>query len=175
MLRPAEGADDQDDTTHLAYLAQRKVESEAQQLLDEREQSLLRQQLSALKTQETERGLMVTLGNVLFEYDKADLKPGARQDLLQLVETLKQQPNRNVPIEGHTDSRGSASYNRDLSLCRAQAVQDFLLRNGISPDRIVTRAWVRRDLSGGFEQHQCWTAAKSAGGSLLIGVGGTGH
>ncbi|MBP1151885.1 MULTISPECIES: OmpA family protein [Methylocaldum] len=152
-LRQAENADDEDETTHLAYIAQRKVEiaraiaetrkaeSETQQILDERERLLLQQELSALKAQQTERGLMVTLGSVLFEYDKANLKPGAQQELYQLVNTLKQHPDRNVLIEGHTDSRGSESYNEELSLRRAQAVQDFLLRNGVSPDRIVTRGY----------------------------------
>lgn len=57
------------------------------------------------------------------------------------MNTLKQHPDRNVLIEGHTDSRGSESYNEELSLRRAQAVQDFLLRNGVSPDRIVTRGY----------------------------------
>jgi len=152
-LRQAEDADDEDETTHLAYIAQRKVEiaralaetrkaeSEAQQLLDEREKLRLQQELAALKATQTERGLMVTLGDVLFEYDRADLRPGAQQRLFQLVNTLKEHPDRNVLIEGHTDSRGSESYNEELSLRRAQAVQDFLLRSGISPDRIVIRGY----------------------------------
>ncbi len=105
-------------TPHFAYLAQRRAESEIQRLLDGREPLLLRQQLSALKIQETERRLMVTLGNVLFEYGKANLKPDTRRDLFQLVETLKQQPDRNLLIEAHSNSQGSASYNGDPSLRR---------------------------------------------------------
>ncbi|HYE34761.1 OmpA family protein [Methylocaldum sp.] len=152
-LRRAEDADDEDETTHLAYIAQRKVEiaramaetrkaeAEAQQLLDDREKLLLQQELATLKATQTERGLMVTLGDVLFEYGKADLRPGTQQRLYQLVNSLKEHPNRNVLIEGHTDSHGSEAYNEELSQRRAQAVQDFLLRNGISPDRIVTRGY----------------------------------
>jgi len=153
MLRQAEDADDDDEISHLAYIAQRKVEiaramaearkaeTEAQRLLDEREKLRLQQELAELKAMQTERGLMVTLGDVLFAYDKADLRPGAQQKLYQLVNTLKEHPDRNVLVEGHTDSRGSEAYNEDLSMRRAQAVQDFLLRNGIGPDRIVTRGY----------------------------------
>jgi outer membrane protein OmpA-like peptidoglycan-associated protein len=95
-LRQAEDADDEDETTHLAYIAQRKVEiarapaetrkaeAEARQLLDEREKLRLQQELAALQATQTERGLMVTLGDVLFAHDKADLRPGAQQRLYQL-------------------------------------------------------------------------------------------
>jgi outer membrane protein OmpA-like peptidoglycan-associated protein len=101
----------------------------------------LEQELAALKAKQTERGLVLTLGDVLFEYNKADLKPGAMQNLYQLITFLKENPTRNLLIEGYTDSTGSDSYNLELSQRRAEAVQSFLLQNGIGPERIVARGY----------------------------------
>lgn len=101
----------------------------------------LQQELTELKTKQTERGLVVTLNDVLFEYNKAALKPGAMRNLYQLVTFLKENPTRNVLIEGYTDSRGSESYNLDLSRRRAQAVENFLVQNGVDPARLLTRGY----------------------------------
>jgi OmpA-OmpF porin, OOP family len=78
---------------------------------------------------------------VLFEYDKANLKPGAQQNLYRLVTFLNEHPDQTVVIEGHTDSKGSDTYNLDLSQRRAQAVQGFLLSNGIGGERIAVRGY----------------------------------
>jgi OOP family OmpA-OmpF porin len=145
---------------------QKIVETEEQQLVTERDQLLLsartleadrarqqaeaaaarasraEQELAALKAKETERGLMMTLqDDVLFEYDKADLKPGAMRNLSPLVTFLREHPNRTLLIEGHTDSTGSDSYNTDLSRRRAEAVAAFLIHSGISPERIIARGY----------------------------------
>ena len=101
----------------------------------------LEQELAALKAKQTERGLVLTLGDVLFEYDKAALKPGAMQNLYQLVTFLKENPERNLIIEGHTDSIGLDSYNLALSQHRAQAVESFLVQNDVNPARIKTRGY----------------------------------
>lgn len=101
----------------------------------------LEQELADLKAKQTERGLVLTLDDVLFEYDKADLKPGATRKLYPLVTFLKENPERNLVIEGHTDSLGSDSYNLDLSERRAGAVQSFLLQNGINSTRIAARGY----------------------------------
>lgn len=101
----------------------------------------LEQELAELKAKQTERGLVLTLGDVLFEYDKADLKPGAMQNLYKLVTFLKENPDRNLIIEGYTDSTGSDSYNFDLSQRRAQAVESFLVQNGVDPVRITARGY----------------------------------
>lgn len=101
----------------------------------------LEQELSELKAKQTERGLVLTLGDVLFEYNKADLKPGAMQNLYKLVTFLKENPDRNLTIEGYTDSTGSDSYNLDLSQRRAQAVESFLVQNGVDPVRITARGY----------------------------------
>jgi outer membrane protein OmpA-like peptidoglycan-associated protein len=101
----------------------------------------LEQELAELKTKETERGLVYTLEDVLFEYDKADLKAGAMRKLYPLVTFLREQPRRDILIEGHTDSTGSESYNLDLSQRRAAAVRDFLVSNGIDPERVTARGY----------------------------------
>jgi outer membrane protein OmpA-like peptidoglycan-associated protein len=103
--------------------------------------SQLEQELKALQARETERGLELTLGDVLFEVNAATLKPGAMRHLYQLAEFLKQNPARNVLIEGHTDSTGSESHNLELSQRRAEAVADFLTNNGVSPARVTTRGY----------------------------------
>ncbi|MGE0824590.1 MAG: OmpA family protein [Candidatus Binatia bacterium] len=101
----------------------------------------LEQELTALKAKQTERGLVLTLGDVLFEYNKATLKPGAMQNLYQLVTFLKENPSRNLIIEGHTDSTGSDAYNLELSQRRARAVASFLVENGVEQGRITTRGY----------------------------------
>jgi OmpA-OmpF porin, OOP family len=99
----------------------------------------LEQELAALKARETERGLLLTLGDVLFEFNQADLKPGAMQKLYPLVTFLQENPTRNVVIEGHTDNVGSDAYNQDLSERRAEAVRGFLMQNGIRAERITAQ------------------------------------
>jgi len=101
----------------------------------------LQHDLAALKAQQTERGLVLTLGDVLFETGKAALRPGALQHLYPLVTFLQKYPEHRVVIEGHTDSVGSETYNLDLSQRRADAVQDFLLHNGVNPAQLTTRGY----------------------------------
>jgi outer membrane protein OmpA-like peptidoglycan-associated protein len=99
----------------------------------------LEQELAALKAKETERGLVLTLGDVLFEFNRADLKPGTMQKLYPLVTFLQENPTRNVVIEGHTDNIGSDAYNQDLSERRAEAVRSFLIQNGIRAERVTAQ------------------------------------
>lgn len=102
----------------------------------------LEQELEALKAKDTERGLVMTLQEgVLFEYNKAELKPGAMRNLEPLITFLREHPDRTLLIEGYTDSTGSDSYNLDLSQRRAEAVRNFLATNGISSDRIVAKGY----------------------------------
>ncbi|MHA5866219.1 OmpA family protein, partial [Pseudomonas aeruginosa] len=71
----------------------------------------------------------------LFDLDKSDLKPGAMRNIQQLAEFLQQNPERQVIVEGYTDSTGSANYNQRLSERRADSVRMALLSRGISPER----------------------------------------
>ncbi len=91
------------------------------------------------KVKQTDRGLVLTLGDVLFEFNKAELKAGALRNLYPLVSFLKENSSRSLVIEGHTDSVGSESYNLELSQRRAEAVRRFLIENGIAQDRVTAR------------------------------------
>jgi outer membrane protein OmpA-like peptidoglycan-associated protein len=99
----------------------------------------MQKMMSDLQAKQTERGLVVTLGDVLFEVDRAELKPGAARNLDKLVAALKEHPETTVAIEGHTDSTGAAGYNEELSRRRAQAVQNYLTTNGVDGSRLQAR------------------------------------
>jgi len=99
----------------------------------------LRSKLTELQTKKTERGLVITLGDVLFEVDKADIKAGAMRSLNQLAVALRDDPNARVAIEGHTDSTGSRAHNMDLSDRRAESVKSYLVSNGVDFSHITTR------------------------------------
>lgn len=105
-----------------------------------REQQL-QQELAELKAKKTKRGYVITLGNILFKIDSAELNAAGMQNLYQLVTFLKEFPNREVVVEGYTDNTGSGVYNLELSQQRANSVRTFLVSNGISPDRIVARGY----------------------------------
>ncbi len=104
----------------------------------------LERELSALNAKMTDRGYVLTLGDVLFEFDRAELLPGAYLTIDKLVTFLKKYPNRNVLIEGHTDSIGTADYNLDLSQRRADAVRVALVERDISLSRISTKGYGKR-------------------------------
>jgi len=98
----------------------------------------LEQELADLKAKKTERGLVLTLGDVLFDTNKATLKPGAYPTIERLASALKEVPTRKVMIEGHTDSVGADEYNMQLSQSRAQSVQAALMERGVLGNQIST-------------------------------------
>lgn len=97
----------------------------------------LEEELAALKAKPTPRGMVLTLGDVLFDTAQATLKPGAYPTIDKVAEVLKSEPDRKLTIEGHTDSRGDEAYNQGLSERRANAVQAALLQRGVRTDQIV--------------------------------------
>ncbi len=101
----------------------------------------LEAQLRDIEAQQTERGLLVTLGDVLFAFDKADLSAQASPRLDKLANFLKQFPDRKLLIEGYTDSVGSESYNQQLSERRAMAVRDALAQRGVDTNRISAQGY----------------------------------
>ena len=128
-----------------ADAARAAAEGQAQdaQARSEREKNELRARLRdqlnvILETQETARGLIVNLSDVLFDTGKADLKPGAREKLARLSGVLLSHPGLHVEVEGHTDSVGAESYNQQLSESRAGSVRDYLVREGIAPNTVGT-------------------------------------
>ncbi len=104
---------------------------------EEQSAELLRQ-LDTLQAKMTDRGLVVTLGDVLFASGHAELRSSSNSHLDKLVAFLVKYPDRSVTIEGHTDSVGSSQYNQDLSLRRANSVGGYLSGQGVVPARIST-------------------------------------
>lgn len=98
----------------------------------------LERELADLKGKKTDRGVVVTLGDVLFDTGKATLKPGAYTTIDRLGNVLKEDSARKVLIEGHTDNVGSDEYNQSLSERRAAAVQAALFERGVASSQIST-------------------------------------
>jgi outer membrane protein OmpA-like peptidoglycan-associated protein len=93
-------------------------------------------ELSAMEARETERGLMLTLSDVLFDTNGAELKSGAELTIGRLADYLANNPERRLLIEGHTDSRGTDDYNEKLSTQRAESVVRALVERGTARDRL---------------------------------------
>jgi len=145
---------DKKDVDALAYVALRRVEiaeelaaknaaeRETEGLGEQRTKVLLEArdaELAELKAQKTERGLMITLEDVLFEFGKADLKAGSVRGLDRLVSLLNEYPERNLLIEGHTDNIGADTSNMTLSQRRADAVDNALVVAGVNRARMTAR------------------------------------
>jgi len=97
--------------------------------------------LVELHAKQTERGMVVTIGDVLFATNEANLTPNGTSTLRKLADVMQQNPERTVLVEGFTDSTGSSSYNQDLSQRRANAVATALAEMGIERQRIATKAY----------------------------------
>jgi outer membrane protein OmpA-like peptidoglycan-associated protein len=132
-----------------ALIAQQTAEQkaaalEAARAQAERDQAMIaqqEQQLKELDARQTPRGMVITLGDVLFAVNKAQLSAGGVRNVQKLANFLNQYPQRKVLIEGHTDSTGSRSINQPLSERRADAVRSALIGMGIGGDRIETRGY----------------------------------
>jgi len=105
----------------------------------------LQRQVDVLQAKPTDRGLVLTLGDVLFTTGRADLKPGATDNLNKLVAFLDKYPDRSVTIQGFTDSVGSEDYNQGLSERRADSVKSYLAGHGISSMRLSASGKGRSD------------------------------
>lgn len=99
----------------------------------------LEAQLAEMNAKKTERGMVITIGDVLFDTNRAELKAGATRNVEKLVSFLKQYPQRHAVIEGFTDSVGSDASNRDLSMRRANAVRVALVDGGVGSERLTTQ------------------------------------
>ncbi len=97
--------------------------------------------LEALNAKKTDRGMVITLGDVLFSTGMSELASGGMRNVQKLADYLSQYPQEKVLIEGYTDSVGSDSYNQGLSDRRADAVRSALLNMAINNDRIATRGY----------------------------------
>jgi len=104
----------------------------------------LEDQMMSLAASETDRGMVMTLGDLLFHAGSADLNSSANRTLLKLVHFLQLNPQRKVRIEGYSDSRGDPQANLALSQARAQTVADLLVNLGIATERIEVRGYGER-------------------------------
>jgi outer membrane protein OmpA-like peptidoglycan-associated protein len=102
---------------------------------------LLRQFNQALPTRDTERGLVVNIGDVLFDSGKFELRQPAREKLARLAGICLAYPGLRLEAEGHTDNVGSDELNQKLSEQRAFAVRSFLLEQGLDPSRAMARGY----------------------------------
>jgi outer membrane protein OmpA-like peptidoglycan-associated protein len=105
------------------------------------ESARLQAEVDQLKATPSPRGLVLTLGDVLFDTGRAQLNPGSTRKLDQLAQFLADHPLRRVQIDGFTDSMGSESYNLDLSQRRADAVRLALITRGVDPARIGSQGY----------------------------------
>lgn len=107
----------------------------------QQDQARIEQQLKELNALKSDRGYVMTLGDVLFDAKKAELGPSATRGLDKLTGFLRQYPQRKVLIEGFADSSGEAERNQALSEKRADAVRRYLIRKGISSERIEAKGY----------------------------------
>lgn len=115
----------------------RTAQAQAQQAEAARQEAEAAQrQLAELQAKQTDRGMVLTLGDVLFDTNKSVLKPGADSIIDRVAAFLKDNEGTKVIVEGHTDSRGSDEYNQQLSERRAQSVADALAFRGIDRSRV---------------------------------------
>lgn len=135
--------------TQAAVLAQNDAARAQQQTLLARDAAAnaelrnaqLETQLADLAAKKTDRGIVITLGDVLFGTDQARLNGQGIAAAQKLATVLQNNPQRNVLVEGYTDSTGAADYNQTLSERRAGAVQIALQQMGIAPGRVVMRGY----------------------------------
>ncbi len=96
-------------------------------------------ELDELEARQTERGDVLALGGVHFDFNQTELKPEATRKLSRLAGFLIANPNRDVLVEGYADAIGPESANETVSRERAEAVERYLVANGVNPARITTR------------------------------------
>jgi len=115
---------------------ERALAAEIEAEHERNENARLRAELGQAQTRVTERGVVLTLGDVLFATGKSDLKAGAARTLDKLVSAMSRDREMAVTIEGHTDSTGKRAYNVELSKRRANAVRSHLTSKGVAAQRI---------------------------------------
>jgi outer membrane protein OmpA-like peptidoglycan-associated protein len=163
MKQQAEQAAQQADAARAAALAQQQAAVEQQKAAEaeaekarqaaaqaEKERADMRAQLLAqlnavLQTQDTARGLIVNMSDVLFDTGKYTLKPAAREKLAKISGILLAHPGLTLQIEGHTDSVGSDEMNQQLSEQRADSVRDYLAQQGVAASSMTAKGFGKSD------------------------------
>ncbi len=121
-----------------------RAQQQARQAEQDKEQTrarLMQQLNQVLQTRESARGLIVSMPDVLFDFNKYTLKGEARERLAKVSGILLAYPGLNVQVEGHTDNVGSEEYNQKLSQQRANAVREFLISQGVGSGNITAQGF----------------------------------
>jgi outer membrane protein OmpA-like peptidoglycan-associated protein len=128
------------------YMEDESTEKRALNAKDEKERAELRiqvrQQLNRfLETEDTARGLIVSLSDALFDTGQSSLRPGAREKLAKIAGILLAHPELTIHVEGHSDSVGEDDYDQKLSENRANAVRTFLVSQGVDGNTITAKGF----------------------------------
>src|SRR5581483_9913043 len=137
-----------EEQTQQAQRQTQEAQCQTQQAIQEKEQMrarLLAQLNQVLETRDTARGLIVSMPDVLFDFNKYTLKPEARERLAKISGIVEAYPDLKLDVEGHTDSIGSDEYNLQLSEKRANSVRAFLISNGVRPDHVSAEGLGKAD------------------------------
>jgi len=149
QVRLAARTEEADSAKHQVAIIQETANVQAEELAAasanaEHDQQLITKQakqLQELNAKQTKRGLVITLGDVLFSSNKAQLKSGGMHNVDKLASFLEQYPKYRVLIEGYTDNTGNKESNQALSERRADAVKLALIDKGVDGDRVITRGY----------------------------------
>jgi len=133
-----------DDAARQKEEAERQTQ-EAVRQKEEMRARLLAQLNQVLQTRDTARGLIVSMPDVLFDFNKHTLKPEARERLARISGIVLAYPDLKLQIEGYTDAIGSEEYNQTLSEKRAEAVRDYLVSSGVSMNNVAAQGMGKAD------------------------------
>ncbi len=148
-MRLAARTNEADTAQRTAENAQRQADMAKQDALNAQRQAgdaearnaALQAQIKDLNAKKTDRGLVITLGDVLFDTNKTELKAGGARNVEKLVAFLNQYPQRKAVVEGFTDSVGSDSSNQALSSRRADSVRMAIVGMGVGSERITAHGY----------------------------------
>lgn len=118
-----------------------QARAQAVQQAEEQRQRLLKQLNQVLQTRDSARGLIVSMSDVLFDFNQATLKPGAQLRLAKVSGIIMTYPDLKLEIDGFTDNKGTPQYNMTLSDKRAKTVRDFLVAQGVGTDAVTTKGF----------------------------------
>ena len=118
-----------------------QARQQAVQQAEQQRQRLLAQLNQVLQTRDTARGLIVNMSDVLFDLNKATLRPGAKLRLAKVAGIILAYPDLRLEIDGFTDNTGSPGYNQALSEKRAAAVQNFLVSQGVTANNVTIKGF----------------------------------
>ncbi len=143
-----QAAEDAERQKQQAQMQAQEADREKQEAIQQKEElraRLLAQLNQVLQTRDSARGLIVSMPDVLFAFNKYNLKPEARERLAKISGILLAYPDLKLGIEGHTDSIGSDEYNLQLSEKRADSVRGYLVSEGVKPDNVTATGLGKAD------------------------------